>query len=163
MEHKERILKYLEENAKYTPKNIADALGISEQEVTDVIRECEADGTILGYKTMINWDKTEREYVSALIEIKVLPVKGEGFDSVAEYICSFPEVVSVSLMSGGFDLAVTLEGKTMKDVARFVFDKLAVIDGVTSTATHFVLKKYKEHGLSLVTEERGDERQLITP
>lgn len=161
MEHKERILKYLEENAKYTPKNIADALGISEQEVTDVIRECEADGTILGYKTMINWDKTEREYVSALIEIKVLPVKGEGFDSVAEYICSFPEVVSVSLMSGGFDLAVTLEGKTMKDVARFVFDKLAVIDGVTSTATHFVLNKYKDKNVVIDRAGEDDDRVLV--
>ena len=157
MEHKERILKYLEENAKYTPKNIADALGISEQEVTDVIRECEADGTILGYKTMINWDKTEREYVSALIEIKVLPVKGEGFDSVAEYICSFPEVVSVSLMSGGFDLAVLIEGKTMKEVAYFVAQKLAPIEDVISTATHFVLRKYKDKGIVYGAPEK-DER-----
>lgn len=144
MELKEKVLKYLEEDAHLSAKNVADAIGAKEADVAEIIAACEADGTILGYKTLINWDKTDREYVSALIEIKVQPVKGEGFDSVAEYICSFPEVVSVQLMSGGFDLAVVIEGKTMKDVARFVFDKLAVIDGVTATSTHFVLNKYKD-------------------
>lgn len=156
MELKERVLKYLEEDCRLTAKNIADALGASESDVKAVIDACEADGTILGYKTLVNWDKTDREYVTALIEIKVQPVKGEGFDSVAETICSFDEVVSVQLMSGGFDLAVVIEGRTMKDVARFVFDKLAVIEGVTATSTHFVLNKYKDKNTIFASEEPDD-------
>lgn len=147
MDNKEKVLRYLEQNAKYTAKNIADAINAEESEVAAIIKECEADKTILGYKAIIDWDKSDRELVAAIIEIKVLPQKGEGFDSVAKKICAFPEVVSLFLMSGGFDLAATIEGKTMKEVARFVFDKLAVIDGVTATATHFVLNKYKDEGM----------------
>ena len=158
---KERILTIIEKNSRINLKELAIMLGTEEIEVANALQEMETDGIICGYHTMINWDKTEREYVSALIEIKVLPVKGEGFDSVAEYICSFPEVVSVSLMSGGFDLAVTLEGKTMKDVARFVFDKLAVIDGVTSTATHFVLNKYKDKNVVIGRAGEDDDRVLV--
>ena len=110
---KEKELCFLEEDCRFSAKNISDALGATEQQVADVIAECIDDGTILGYKALINWDKTEREYVSAMIEIKVQPEKGEGFDSVARHICAFEEVVSVFLMSGGFDLAVMLEGKSM--------------------------------------------------
>ena len=160
MDNKERVLRYLELNSKYTARNIADAMSIDESEVRAIIEECEKDGTILGYKGLINWDKTSREFVSAFIEIKVQPQKGEGFDAVAEKICAFDEVVSVHLMSGGFDLAVTIEGRTMKDVAKFVFDKLAIIDGVTATSTHFVLNKYKDKNVIFDTTEE-DTRELL--
>ena len=130
------------------------------EEVDKIIENYENEGVILGYKALINWDKTPREYVSAIIEIKVQPIKGEGFTQVARQICAFPEVVSCYLMSGGFDLAVILEGKSMKEVAMFVFEKLSVIDGVTGTATHFVLNKYKDKELIFEAQEK-DDRQMV--
>ncbi len=154
MEIKEKVLRFLETDCRYTAKNIADAIDVTEQQIADVIAACIDDGTILGYKALINWDKTDRDYVSAMIEIKVQPEKGEGFDSVARKICSFEEVVSVCLMSGGFDLMVMLEGKSMREVALFVVEKLAVIDGVTGTATHFVLNKYKDKGIIFDAKEK---------
>ena len=157
---REKVLRFLENDCRFTAKNIADALDVTEQEVADVIASCIDDGTILGYKALINWDKTERDYVSAMIEIKVQPEKGEGFDSVARKICAFDEVVSVFLMSGGFDLAVMLEGKSMREVALFVVEKLAVIDGVTGTATHFVLNKYKDKGI--IFGEREKDTRVMT-
>ncbi len=160
MDKNEKILRLLEENAHFTHKNIADAVGLTEAEVDKIIEDYEQQGVILGYKALINWDKTSREYVSAIIEIKVQPIKGEGFTQVARQICEFPEVVSCYLMSGGFDLAVTLEGKSMKEVAMFVFEKLSVIDGVTGTATHFVLNKYKDKELIFETQEK-DDRQMM--
>lgn len=160
MDSKEKVLRYLEQNAKYTPKNIADALDLDENEVKNIINECETDGTILGYNALINWDKTHRDHVIALIEVNVQPEKGEGFDQVASNICAFSEVESVYLMSGGFDLTVIISAKNMKDVARFVFDKLALIDGVKRTATHFVLNKYKDKGIVFdATEE--DLREML--
>lgn len=141
---KEKVLKLLETNDRYTAKEIAAMLGTNESIVASIIETSEKDGTILGYKAMVNWDKTDREYVTAYIHVNVVPQKGEGFDTVAERICSFPEVESLYLMSGGYDLGVTVEGRTMKEVARFVFDKLAAVDGVTATSTHFVLNKYKD-------------------
>ena len=160
MDKNEKILRLLEENAHFTHKNIADAVGLTEAEVDKIIEDYEEQGVILGYKALINWDKTSREYVSAIIEIKVQPIKGEGFTQVARQICAFPEVVSCYLMSGGFDLAVTLEGKSMKEVAMFVFEKLSVIEGVTGTATHFVLNKYKDKELIFETQEK-DDRQMM--
>lgn len=160
MDKKERILRLLEENAHYTAKNIADAINMTEAEVSSIIEEFEKQGIILGYKALINWDRTQREYVSAIIEIKVQPIKGEGFTQVARQICEFPEVVSCYLMSGGFDLAVILEGKSMREVAMFVYEKLSVIDGVTSTATHFVLNKYKDKQLIFEAPEK-DDRQMM--
>ncbi len=157
---KEKVLRFLEDDCRFSAKNISDALGITEQQVADIIAECIDDGTILAYKALINWDKTEREYVSAMIEIKVQPEKGEGFDTVARHICAFEEVVSVFLMSGGFDLAVMLEGKSMREVALFVVEKLAVIDGVTGTATHFVLNKYKDKGV--IFGEREKDTRVMT-
>lgn len=157
---KEKVLRFLEDDCRFSAKNISDALGINEQQVADIIAECIDDGTILAYKALINWDKTEREYVSAMIEIKVQPEKGEGFDTVARHICAFEEVVSVFLMSGGFDLAVMLEGKSMREVALFVVEKLAVIDGVTGTATHFVLNKYKDKGV--IFGEREKDTRVMT-
>ena len=117
---------------------------------------------ICGYPTLINWDKTSRERVTALIEVKVTPQRGQGFDRIAERIYRFEEVESVYLMSGGFDLTVIIEGRSMREVASFVSGKLAPMEAVLSTATHFVLKKYKEHGIPLVNEIE-EERMLITP
>ena len=135
-------------------------LGKNEAEVTGLIREMEADQIICGYNTVINWDKTDDERVTALIEVKVQPQRGEGFDRVAERIYNYEEVTSLYLMSGGFDMTVFIEGKTMKEVAQFVSRKLSPMDGVLSTSTHFVLKKYKEAGTK-IEQRKKDERQVV--
>ena len=150
---KERILAYLEKDARITSSDIATMLGVSEAEVKAIIEECEADGTILGYRTIVNWEKTGKNGVAALIELKTIPQRDKGFGSVAERICNFPEVKSVALMSGGFDLAITVECANMRDVAFFVAEKLATIEGVTATATHFELQIYKENGVVYGTEK----------
>ena len=154
---KERILAYLESDAHLSHKDIATMLGITEQEVDRVVAECEADGTIKCYRTVIDWNKTARSTVTALIELKTVPKRDRGFNEIAERISNFPEVKSVSLMSGGFDLALTVEGDNMRDVAMFVAEKLATIEGVTATATHFELQKYKEHGV-IFNAEKVDKR-----
>ena len=136
-------------------------LGSSETEVANEIADMEKEGIICGYHTLIDWDKTSEEKVTALIEVKVTPQRGLGFDKVAERIYNYPEVTSVYLISGGFDFLVMLEGKTMRDVAQFVSDKLSPLDSVLSTATHFILKKYKDHG-SIMAHESKDERMLMT-
>ncbi len=150
---KERILAYLEKDARMSHADIATMLGITEKEVYETVAECEANGTILNYRTMINWDLVGKNTVTALIELKTIPQRDKGFDSVAERICHFPEVKSVALMSGGFDLAITVECNNMRDVAFFVAEKLATIEGVTATATHFELQKYKENGVVYGTEK----------
>jgi len=154
-----RILTLLEKNAKLTPENIAAMLDISVEEVEKEIKEFENNKTILGYKAIVDWDKVENDKVTALIEVKVSPSKGEGFDKVAERIIAHPEVKSAMLMSGGFDIALTVEGKTMKDIAYFVAEKLSPIESVLSTATHFILKKYKYEDEIFTKEE--DERELL--
>lgn len=159
---REKILSAIDKDSKLTAKDLATMLGSSEEEVTNIIKQMEAENIICGYPTLINWDKVHCERVTALIEVKVIPQRGLGFDRIAERIYKFDEVQSVYLMSGGFDLTVIIEGKTLKEVADFVSAKLAPMEGVQSTATHFVLKKYKEHGLPLV-EARTDERMLISP
>lgn len=159
---REQILKAIDKNSKLTAKDLAAMLGTTEAEVNETIKQLEEETIICGYPTLINWDKTESEKVTALIEVKVTPQRGQGFDKIAERIYKFEEVESVYLMSGGFDLTVMIEGKSMKEVATFVSSKLAPMEAVLSTATHFVLKKYKEHGLPLV-HETSDERMLITP
>ncbi len=155
---KETILSLLEKNSKLTFAEIAEQTGISEKEVIDTIKALEEENVICGYNTLINWDKTEREYVTALIEVKVTPQRGNGFDKIAERIYSLEEVKAVYLMSGGFDLTVIIEAKSLKDIAFFVSDKLSPINAVTSTATHFVLKKYKDHGIILENEEEEFKR-----
>ncbi len=150
------ILELLERDSRYTPDQIAKMLGRPVADIKTAIAEMEANGTILGYKTLIDWDKTEREYVSAIIEIKVTPQKERGFDRIAERIYNYPEVQSVYLLSGSYDLAVMIEGKTMREVAFFVSGKLAPIDGVLSTATHFVLHKYKDRGVIFEAPSRDD-------
>ncbi len=154
---KERILAYLEKDARTSHAEIATMLGITEAEVSATVAECEADGTILSYNTVVNWAKTGKNSVTALIELKTIPQRDKGFDSVAERICLFPEVKSVALMSGGFDLAITVECANMRDVAFFVAEKLATIEGVTATATHFELQKYKENGV-IYNNETVDKR-----
>lgn len=150
---KERILSYLEKNARVSHEDLATMLGISVDEVKKIIAECESDGTILNYTTVIDWEKAGKSSVTALIELKTIPQRDKGFDSVAERVCNFPEVKSVCLMSGGFDLAITVECSNMRDVAFFVAEKLATIEGVTATATHFELQKYKENGVIYGTEK----------
>lgn len=146
---------------KLTNEQIAQMIGSSEAEVEEIIKGLEKDNTIVGYKTMINWDKTDKELVTALIELRITPQRGEGFDRVAEKIYKYPQVKSLFLMSGSYDLCVTIEGESMKDVALFVASKLAPMDNVLSTATSFVLKKYKEDGMVFYKDEE-DSRQVIS-
>ncbi|MBO5213033.1 MAG: Lrp/AsnC family transcriptional regulator [Clostridia bacterium] len=153
----DKILKLLEDDATLTASDLATMLSKEVGDIKDIIEKYEKDGVILGYQTVIDWDKTDREYVSALIEVKVMPQRDRGFDKIAEKIYNHPEVKSLYLMSGGFDFTVIIEGKTMKEVAYFVAQKLAPIEFVTSTATHFVLKKYKDKGVVYKTQE-VDER-----
>ena len=141
------LLKLLETDAKLSPKALALMLEKEEGDIKKMIDEYENEGVILGYRTVIDWDKTNAEYVTAMIELKITPQHGHGYDHVAERIYNYPEVESLYLMSGGFDLAVFIKGKTMREVALFVAERLAPIDGVLSTATHFVLRKYKDNGV----------------
>lgn len=159
---REQVLKAIDKNSKLSAKDLAIMLGSTEEEIISIIKQLEDEKVICGYPTLINWDKIQTERVTALIELKVTPQRGLGFDKIAERIYKFDEVQSVYLMSGGFDLTVILEGRTMREVASFVSDKLAPMEAILSTATHFVLKKYKEHGLPLV-QTKNDERMLITP
>ena len=154
------ILKLLENDARLTPSQLAVMLGISEDEVRADLKEYETNGTILGYKTVVDWEKTEQESVTAMIDVKLTPQPDRGFDRVAEKIYNYPEVKSVYLMSGSYDLSVLIEGRTMKEVALFVAQKLAPIDAVISTATHFVLHKYKDKGV-LYEAPEIDERGTV--
>ena len=157
----EQILEILEKDCRITPEQIAVMIDKEPEAVADAIRAYEENNTILGYKTLINWEETMKEYVTAFIELKVTPQFGEGFDKIAQKIYQHDCVKSVYLMSGGFDLAVIIEGKTLKEVSLFVSEKLAPMDSVLSTATHFVLKKYKDMGV-VYAQESEDERRMIT-
>ena len=141
------MLRLLENDATLTERELSVLLSKEEGEIKDMLARLRADGVILGTRTVIDWDKTNREYVDALIEVKVLPQRDDGFDKIAEKISAYPEIKGVYLMSGGYDFTVLLEGKTMREVAFFVARKLATMDFVTSTATHFVLKTYKDKGI----------------
>lgn len=156
----EEILEVLEKNSRYTDEQIAAMTGKTVEEVREAIRNYEEESIIAGYTTLINWENTGSETVTALIEVKITPQRGEGFDKVAERIYKFDQVKACYLMSGGFDLTVIVEGKTMKQVALFVSEKLAVQEYVLSTATHFVLKKYKDHG-TIFKENKLDDREAI--
>lgn len=156
------ILKLLEKEQNMISRaSMAMKLGLSEEEVAAQIEKLEKDNVIVGYKTLINWDKTDREVVNALIELKVTPQRGEGFDKIADKIYKYPQVTSLYLMSGAYDIAVMLNGTSMREVALFVAQKLAPMEEVLSTATHFVLKKYKEEGV-VFDEDKSDPRQMIT-
>ena len=154
-----KLLKLLEKDAHVTPAELALMCEKETGDIKQMIHDYEKQGVILGYTTVIDWDKTDFEYVNALIELKVIPQRDRGYDAIAEKIYNFPEVESLYLMSGGYDLAVMLRGKTMREVAIFVAQKLATIETVTSTATHFVLRKYKDHGVifgAVELDERGN-------
>lgn len=156
----EEILEILEKNGRASVEEIALMLDKSVEEVQAAIKKLEEDNVIVGYNTLINWEKSSKENVVALIEVKVTPQRGQGFDKVAERIYRYPQVKACYLMSGGFDLTVIIEGRNMKDVALFVAEKLAPLESVLSTATHFVLKKYKEEGV--IFEEKGkDDREAL--
>ncbi len=159
---REKILAVIEKNSRIDLKDLAALLGEDEAAVANEIADMEKENIICGYHTMINWDNTGDEKVVALIEVKVTPQRGMGFDKIAERIYQYSEVESVYLMSGAFDFTVILEGKTMREVAQFVSEKLSPMDSVLSTSTHFVLKKYKDHG-TIMCKKAEDERMLITP
>jgi DNA-binding Lrp family transcriptional regulator len=148
------ILRILEEDARKTPQQIATMTGIPLSKVKEVIKKAERDRSILKYKAIVNWEKLGDEQVVALVEVRLVPQRDVGFDAIAERIYRFPETRSVYLMSGTYDLAVLVAGKTMQDVASFVTQKLAPLEGVQGTVTHFLLKRYKEDGEILEGEER---------
>ncbi|MFQ5815207.1 MAG: Lrp/AsnC family transcriptional regulator [Candidatus Hydrothermarchaeaceae archaeon] len=147
------ILKILEGDPRISPEQIATMVGAKEKDVKRKIREYEKKGVIRKYKTVINWEKVGKELVHAMIDVKVTPARGRGYDAIAERILRFPEVKTLYLMSGTYDLSVLVEGSNMREVASFVAEKLAPLDQVQSTVTHFVLKKYKEDGDILVDKE----------
>lgn len=154
-----QILNLIEKNAKITPEEIAAVTELSIDEVVREIAEMTTAGVICAYKGVIDWDKVVSDRVSAIIELKVCPTAGYGFEEVARRIARYPEVESVSLMSGGYDLSVIVRAKTFQEVAMFVSKELATIDSVTSTATHFVMRRYKEFDINFIekeTDERGN-------
>lgn len=157
----DEILEILEKNGRRTPAEIAAMLGKDEAEVEKAMAEYRAAGVITGYTALVNWDKVEKDRVTALIEVKVTPQRDRGFDKVAERIYSYPEVRACYLMSGGFDLTVVIEGKNLKEVALFVAEKLAPIPDVTSTATHFILKRYKDNGFVFGGASDDDREHVI--
>ena len=158
---REELLRTIEKNSRIDLKELAVRLGVSEVDVANEMAAMEADGTICGYHTLINWENTSVEKVSALIEVRVTPQRGQGFDHIAQRIYNYPEVEALYLLSGGYDLLISLEGKSLKEIAMFVSDKLAPLDSVLSTATHFILKKYKDHG-TILAKKATDEREMIT-
>ncbi len=159
---REQILTFLERNSRIDLHELAILLGSDETVIANEVQQMEKEEIICGYHTLIDWDKTSSEKVTALIEVRVTPQRGQGFDSIAERIYNYPEVQSVYLISGGYDLLVILEGKTLKEVSGFVSDKLSTLDSVLSTATHFILKKYKDDGI-ILSKKNKDERMLVTP
>lgn len=159
---REKILGCIEQNAKINVADLAVMFGLNEVDVANEIADMEKERIICGYHTLIDWTKTGEEKVTALIEVRVTPQRGLGFDNIAERIYNYPEVRSVYLISGAYDLLVILEGRSLREVAEFVNDKLASLDTVLSTATHFILKKYKDYGTVLGSVSK-DERMKITP
>ncbi len=159
---REKILTFIEKNSRVDLKELAIMLGVSESSVMQELEQMEAEHVICGYHTIIDWDKVGIEKVTALIEVRVTPQRGMGFDKVAERVYNYPEVTSVYLISGGFDFMVILEGKTLREVSQFVSEKLSTLDSVLSTKTNFILKKYKDHG-TVIAEKKKDERIQVAP
>lgn len=157
---KYEVLKLLARNARYSAEEIATMLDKKTAEVETAIKELEKDGLIKGYKTLVDWDKIDGAYVSAIIELNVVPKAGLGFEEVAKQIMKYNEVESVYLMSGVYDLNVVVKGKTLQDIAWFVAKELATIDSVTSTTTHFVMRRYKEMDVELISMEEDDRGQI---
>ena len=158
---REQILTFLEKNSKIDLRELAIMLGSSEEVIANEVQKMEKERIICGYHTLIDWEKTSADKVTALIEVRVTPQRNNGFDSIAERIYNYPEVQSVYLISGGYDLMVILEGRTLREVSSFVSNKLSTLDSVISTATHFILKKYKDYG-TILSKKDKDERMLMT-
>ena len=159
---REELLSIIEKNSRIPLDELAVMLAVPEDKVVTELTALEKEGVICGYNTLIDWEKTSQDKVNALIEVRVTPQRGQGFDKIAERIYNYPEVRSVYLISGGYDLLVTLEEKSLKEISMFVTDKLSTLDTVLSTATHFILKRYKDHG-TILDKKRVDEREIITP
>ncbi|MCI5872402.1 MAG: Lrp/AsnC family transcriptional regulator [Clostridiales bacterium] len=159
---REKILTFIEKNSRIDLKELAVVLGVDEATVMNELEQMEEEHIICGYHTIIDWDKVGIDKVTAMIEVRVTPQRGMGFDKVAERIYNYPEVNSVYLISGGFDFMVTIEGKTLREVSQFVSDKLSTLDSVLSTKTNFILKKYKDHG-TVIAEQTKDERIQMIP
>jgi DNA-binding Lrp family transcriptional regulator len=159
---REKILTFIEKNSRVDLKELAIILGVEEAAVANEMAQMEEEHIICGYHTLIDWEKTSIEKVTALIEVRVTPQRGQGFDNIAERVYNYPEVNSVYLISGSFDLLVTIEGKTLREVSQFVSDKLSTLESVLSTKTNFILKKYKDHG-TVMTEAPKDERIQMIP
>ncbi|MGN0157080.1 MAG: Lrp/AsnC family transcriptional regulator [Lachnospiraceae bacterium] len=159
---REQILQIIEKNSRMGIDELAIILGAEEVDVANELKKMEEEGVICGYHTLIDWEKTNIDKVSALIEVRVTPQRGQGFDNIAERIYKYPEVNAVYLISGGYDLLVSLEGKSLKEVSSFVSDKLSTLDSVLSTATHFILKKYKDHG-TILGKKHVDTREKVMP
>ena len=156
----EKLLNLLDKDARLSAEQMAVMLNLTVEEVEERIATLEKAGVVRGYKALIDWDKTQREYVTAVIDLQIAPSKDRGFDAVAETIMAFDEVESVTLMSGGHDLSVKIAGRSFRDVAMFVAKRLSPIDGVLGTATHFVLKTYKERGVLFVDEDKDERGQI---
>lgn len=161
-ENRRQILRYLETNSRIDLKELAVLLGTDEVTIMNEVEAMEQEKIICGYHTLIDWDKAGVELVNALIEVRVTPQRNDGFDKVAERIYNYPEVTAVYLISGAYDLLVSMEGRTLQEVSRFVSEKLSSIEPVISTATHFILKKYKDHG-TVMGRKTKEERMLVTP
>lgn len=159
---REKILTFIEKNSRIDLNELAIMLGVDEASVAKELEAMENERIICGYHTLIDWDKAGIEKVTAMIEVRVTPQRGMGFDKIAERIYNYPEVNSVYLISGGFDLMVTLEGKTLREVSQFVTDKLSTLDQVLSTKTNFILKKYKDHGTVMTGPAKKDERTMMS-
>jgi len=159
---REELLSLLEKNSRIGISELAVLLGKDEIEVANEVKKLEENRVICGYHTLIDWEKTSLEKVTALIEVRVTLQRGQGFDKIAQRIYNYPEVKSVYLISGGFDLMITLEEKSLKEIAAFVSDKLSTLDNVLSTGTHFILKKYKDHG-TILDKIEEDTREVVTP
>ena len=159
---REKILTFIEKNSRIDLNELAIILGVDEASVVKELEAMENERIICGYHTLIDWDKAGIEKVTAMIEVRVTPQRGMGFDEIAERIYNYPEVNSVYLISGGFDLMVTLEGKTLREVSQFVTDKLSTLDQVLSTKTNFILKKYKDHGTVMTGPAKKDERTMMS-
>ena len=157
-----KLLKLLEEDCTLTHAQLAAMAGMTEEEVARAVKKFEEDKVILGYKAIVDWNSTDREDVTALIEVKVTPQREEGFDRVAERIYQYDEVESVYLMSGAFDLTVIISGRTLKEVAQFVGERLSTLEAVTGTATHFILHKYKEKHLIFEKQEQQEKEWIFS-
>ncbi len=158
---REEILNFIEKNSRIDLKEVAVCLGMTEVDVANELAAMESEGIICGYHTLIDWDKVTEERIHALIEVRVTPQRGKGFDEIAERIYKYPEVQATYLISGGYDLLVFMEGKTLKEISTFVTQKLSTLESVISTTTHFVLRKYKDHGIVLGSKS-VDERMIMT-